>query len=911
MSDRALPTPPATPAPGAVEALTKSTSQISSGAAEALVDPVFYSTPATSQDESDLSAGSTGASAASAPSVIVIKSRYIIGWPEKVEGTIAAEGGEDVDLLPLDVVLSTDFFADHHFTQYATERRIRLNTEAIGHIAIDMVALVLDVDDREVHKLSGEARDAWRASEQPKIDKLLSEQPGIFMYETSGGYRLVGVLEKQLPITDDKQREAWSTYYKECVAEVAQRYDIHADKLSDFTRSFRAPFVMRDGDRQQPQIYCGASPLVTPWQLTAKYQGSKKASPTNGTPTVTVVTEVRARTEEERLAAVEEELTKLLNGRYGDMLRGLLDGQPMVEDGIRHTAMLRVAGVLTSAAPSATVDDIIELLTPSLKATEALAPVKEPAAHHMRGILSTSMASAALRRQVEAERKARDKIEWTRWRQMFERNRPTRPLAEILEVEPDEVHRRLVLHHAGAYYVMISPGCYATPVPRVQMDSSFREWIPRWFPMATKYWTQSGVEKDITIDKLLRDNSTSATNIRISLVEHETRFDAESLTIIEAPLKRRDLKAEYNPYIHQWLIHLGGPDNGKLLDWLATSDVLERPSAALYLTGTPSSGKTMLAAGLARRYHEGPPTPISDALGDWNGAILTCPLVLADEELPSKFGQKTTSESLRAFITADGQTIKRKFLPNVPMSGSLRLVIATNNEKLLDFDELMTEHDAQAIAARFIWIRVSQAPVDYLASIGGRSGGTSDWVDGDGIIKHVLWLAENREVKPGSRFIVEGEIGALRHRIVTRTRMAGLMCEWLVGYMKNPALCPEIVKAGDVIFGDGVVLVRAGAIADKWEKYVKSDKPRSVSMISRVLSSWNSEHYTMPGTTRKYRIVDGQILVRWAEENMPEVVHDLELKLTNARITPSTLVKESMTVLPGGVSDVDDKKKSS
>jgi hypothetical protein len=459
------------------------------------------------------------------------------------------------------------------------------------------------------------------------------------------------------------------------------------------------------------------------------------------------------------------------------------------------------------------------------------------------------------------------------------------------------MQKQLVLQYDGAYFLLRAPGEYSSPITRKQLDISFRDWTATQFGVELTYTNTQDQTKNRTLDDMLRQHTTTAEGINCSLVAPRTRFDAEKNVIVEAPLRRRKLEPIFDARVDKWLRLLGGTSQERLLDWVATIDMLDRPSAALYLSGPKSSGKGMMASALTRLWTEGGPVLGKDAFGNWNGALLQCPMVFCDEALPVVDGRMVTSATLRELIGNTSHTIRRKFLPNAQLEGAIRFYFADNHGSLLDFDEMLASEDADAIASRFLWITVNNDAAQYLESIGGWKG-TEDWVTYDIVPQHFKWLAVNRQVTLGNRFLVEGDIGALRGRILTRARLPSLVCEWIVSYMLNPLACPEIETKGDVLIGDGAALVRAGALASAWEKYIKSDKPRSVEAISRVLSSWHRGTVLLPGTSRQYRTIDGKLLLNWVADAMPESYEDLKIKIYKPRELHHSFVKGLMKSVP-------------
>src|SRR5690606_32527461 len=122
----------------------------------------------------------------------------------------------------------------------------------------------------------------------------------------------------------------------------------------------------------------------------------------------------------------------------------------------------------------------------------------------------------------------------------------------------------------------------------------------------------------------------------------------------------------------------------KLIDWVASVMRLDRQSCAIYIDGAPGVGKNLLATGLARLWHTGGASELGRVLEGFNDVLTQCPLVFADEALPQRRG--ITAE-LRRLIGSTARNLNRKFLPVCNLDGAIRLIIAGNNDRLLDTGE--------------------------------------------------------------------------------------------------------------------------------------------------------------------------------------------------------------------------------
>jgi hypothetical protein len=199
--------------------------------------------------------------------------RYVRGWPEPADPHERATWKDDdrAGLADMARILTHRFECDAHFAAYAAdiERRhtIRLfqvpeHSDKIERANLRMVLAVFDVDDPIAHKEGLPSTDKWKLEEQPKLQALIDEHPGGFVYTTRGGYRLVYALPEPFPIRRQAHDDAWTAQYKSWIRYLRRRFKVEADgACADWTRFYRAPFVMRDGVAQQPDTFGDPSAL--------------------------------------------------------------------------------------------------------------------------------------------------------------------------------------------------------------------------------------------------------------------------------------------------------------------------------------------------------------------------------------------------------------------------------------------------------------------------------------------------------------------------------------------------------------------------------------------------------------------------------------------------------------------------
>jgi hypothetical protein len=363
-------------------------------------------------------------------------------------------------------------------------------------------------------------------------------------------------------------------------------------------------------------------------------------------------------------------------------------------------------------------------------------------------------------------------------------------------------------------------------------------------------------------------------------------YDPSTETFYEAVCPRRNIEPVFSTQIDRWLRLLGADNSDKLLDWLATVTDLSRQTCALYFSGTPGAGKGMFAKGVARLWNDGAPTKLANILNGFNHDLTRCPLIFADEKLPDKKGIST---ELREIIGNETMTLARKYMDNAELKGAVRVVIAGNNEHLLavDKDEELGPDDLEAIAGRFLHIEVTPAAREYLESIGGASG-TEGWVDRDMIAAHCLWLAANRTVTPGKRFLVEGHMTQMHEMLATAGKWTALTCEWIVRHLVEAA--PAVNAKLGVIVGGGELLVNSHIIADCWDSYIRTSGRPSVQLVGRSLTN------IAAGTKRhgnvRYHRVKHEALFRWADKNQIGDVDSMKAMISGPVIEPKIAGKQ-------------------
>lgn len=158
-------------------------------------------------------------------------------------------GNEKVDraeYVPLEEVFTRAYDDDRHFAAYSLPGSPRLDSAAPAEIegGVPMVLAVFDVDG------PGHTRSAeWDKEQCLRLSALTEDYPDFYGYWTKGGYRLVWQLEEPFIIDSKEASKQWKEHYIAWQAELAT-YGIETDPgCKDWTRLYRLPDVIRDGER--------------------------------------------------------------------------------------------------------------------------------------------------------------------------------------------------------------------------------------------------------------------------------------------------------------------------------------------------------------------------------------------------------------------------------------------------------------------------------------------------------------------------------------------------------------------------------------------------------------------------------------------------------------------------------------
>jgi hypothetical protein len=427
--------------------------------------------------------------------------------------------------------------------------------------------------------------------------------------------------------------------------------------------------------------------------------------------------------------------------------------------------------------------------------------------------------------------------------------------------------RRWIIQRGRAFYVFVG-GRYRAPITREDLLVSLPRDLSR-APVRLVGEDKSGNERALSLDTILGAYATVARDVQASLALQRSFYDPRTETFFEAVRPLRPIRPREHKEIHRWLELLGGKDADKLIAWVATCMRLDRQSCAIYVDGVGGAGKTLLANGLARLWHAGGPSELHRVLDGFNDSLVQCPLLFADESLPAKKG--ITAE-LRRLIGSTARSLRRLYMPTCNLDGAVRVIIAGNNDRLLDTGEDLSANDLEAVAGRFLYLKADRPAADFLRQLGGPPV-VGRWITHDLLAEHALFLRDTWPVVEGARFLVEGETSEFHANLATGSGIAGLVCEWLARHLSDPTTARPLANGQVplVLTGEGELWVATDALAadEAWTKRVPSQKVPTATKIGKTLRnlSHSSERLRVGDQQRTFHRVKPELLLSWVERS--------------------------------------------
>lgn len=735
-------------------------------------------------------------------------------------------------------------FPDKHAVPLWAPIKLRPNSNRANANVLEVYALVLDIDHAD-------------APTVVDVERRLCEDGLAYLAHTTHSHNPDGGDHRWrivVPLAEPVLGRAWPNIWRAAVARYSPKSD---QQCKDVARQYFYPSTA-PGQSGRHSIYAiQGRPLSTDMLGHLELVSAAPAA-SQDTRAITreVLEELGKRWRRDRDPRIVD---------LGTRVPKILSGVSFAEPGERDTAVFALCGALVRQYPDCDPQSVGQLLRLSLGVMGDGAPTPEQVADKI---------ARCKRYQVESEtNRANESInEHQRAVALAFRGSgrtdeysaaELKAISDTLGISLDELDQSWIVQNQSDYYIL-GPGPRYDLAKRESLINTARISLA---PAPVSLYHDG---KLVGVDVLLQRCSHTVQNVVRSLVAQTPSVDIPNNTLRLPTCPRRALTAQRSQEIEDWLILLGGDNCEALLDWLALATDLANPTSALVLIGKGGAGKSLLAMGLSRIWCTTGPTSIDDAMGTFNDPLERCPIVFADEKLPRDFRGNVRSEELRRLVQETSRQSNRKNRAQCPLEGAIRLLIAANNEAIFDMRDHLTQADIQAIADRFLQIDCTLEPYDYLQAI-GRHRIQTEWLDGDALAKHILWLVANRRVTRRGRFGIHSDTAGIAERITVRSGVRAAICEWIVKSLTSGTLCDD---GGRCIVRDGRLWLHVSVLSSDWGKHMTDSTPKTSQLTAALqgLTVGQIEVARLP----LYEI-DVQRLKTWATEQRycsPELIEE-------------------------------------
>lgn len=550
--------------------------------------------------------------------------------------------------------------------------------------------------------------------------------------------------------------------------------------------------------------------------------------------------------------------------KLGNALSKAIQGEPFAEEGERDTTLFQIITAIVDQKPNIDAEGLAEHFKTSLSKMGADAPTFDQTVDK-------------INRHKKKKETLPLQLPMPEGRSGPYSKEELEGFAKKQKTTPEQFP--WIIQQTKAYYVFFN-GTYLGPYVESEIVPVVKKYLQ---PVAPHVQVMKMGAKNLVFKRpqeLVIEYGDIAKKIIADLTATHASYDPITEIITEAPCPLdQTLEPTHDLEVEQWLQLLAGDEYETLVQWLSAVTDLTEPCAALYLDGPPGAGKTLLADGLARLWGQ-TPSNLEHALDKFNSQLVRCPLVLADEMIPTDWKGRARTAELRQFIQNRSHVINRKFLPEVEAKGSTRLILTSNNRELLTNNDNLTVNDIKAITNRLIYIQCSSKASKYLSSLGPDF--VHSFVSENRIAKHTLYLQSITEINRGSRFLVEGADSRLLRTLTTMTGLRSAVCCWLVSYLLSPS---RYESRGDKLvrtFG-GQVCANVRGLAKNWRIYEAEDRIPKTNQLSAALSGIADGRRKLTagnGDRIQYHTIDSENLLCWAEESGYATREILEKALT-------------------------------
>lgn len=185
-----------------------------------------------------------------------------------------------VAVVSLETALTNHSKCSAYFVQYKpTSMPVRLSTKLFYPHKRDFLSLFLEMCPNGIEMqlaifdLDADSDpDKWFDQQRPRIAKLRADHPGLIVYRSKGGMRIIGVLPEVFTIKTSEDKNNWTRTYSAWIRYLAREYGLRtegnetADALADWSRYQRVPHDTRvQGEPAADLEIIGDTSVIGTW----------------------------------------------------------------------------------------------------------------------------------------------------------------------------------------------------------------------------------------------------------------------------------------------------------------------------------------------------------------------------------------------------------------------------------------------------------------------------------------------------------------------------------------------------------------------------------------------------------------------------------------------------------------------
>lgn len=763
----------------------------------------------------------TAAPAPSAPLLIAVaETKYVVGLDQLDDQAPA------LSILPIETAFCTGWNTDAHFVCYqpvgcgdgAWPRfkkpvlpRIRLRG---GDIRTQIFGFDYDTPEHKPWD-PGLLAQFWEALAVASTREPLIDQFSL-LYTTKSGARLVYILNEPIPVDASEAKHRW-------MVKAFGDAGLPVDKLSDWTRLFRLPFVIRDG--RPTWDAANGMHFVPRWSNRILAHRIPSLEPQQ----VTEYGFIRQFTDPRPLDEEAQSLLRTFNDETGrspmtswfkaarNKLKGreceacIFDGAPIAPQGGRDTTLHRYVGMATAmlmTTPGTTPQHIYALFLDSvnqLQPDQGTPSWPEALWSHVGRIWAREEAKVRSDQQQEVAKAENalttiDNIvagmkKWCTHPNLYADEGTARQFAAT----------HMIASCGQNYFLMRPDGWYdAAPLNSVQVPCRVRE-LGMDGLVQTIEPSDSG-PKVINIATLMAQHGTiiSALEGQPSIKGGYIKLVDNASSVLVLPSYRRNpnLKPEYSPQVDDWMRQFFGHRYNEGCEWVSQALAFEDgPICSISIKSDPGTGKKIFVEGLAECLERPCIATDNDIVTNNQYGLLQSPFLVVDEGWSQGQSQGLhPADAFRRLISGQAFDCKRKWVAPVRVKNPIRGIITANNigvVQMLTSNKDLSPQDREALRIRLKHFDLGDRAAIWLRQKGGMAFTGSEgnrWISADGadnsdfvVARHFLWLYENRDrdkivtTRGGLRFLVEGDASPeLMFEMRTNTGSTPIVIECII-----------------------------------------------------------------------------------------------------------------------------------